>query len=110
LAPCWRPRPSVVSLHSLKDFVSALPKCSLPELLAGETLEQADVQVARLLRDVGGKGRDVGFRPAGPPGVHEGLMVPSLAVVLPDELLAQFDLLPFWYASRSQNRSSSAVP
>src|SRR5437867_4016584 len=87
-------RPCVVSLHSLKDFVSPLPKCSLTELLAGETLEQADVQVASLLRDVGGKGRDVGFWPAGPPGVHEGLMVPSLAVVLPDELLAQFDLLP----------------
>src|SRR5437867_3079392 len=63
-------------------------------VVGADPFEQADVQVARLLRDVGGKGRDVGFRPAGPPGVHEGLMVPSLAVVLPDELLAQFDLLP----------------
>src|SRR5207245_5953317 len=79
-----------------KRLCSAFPKKRiLTELFTREALEESNVQFAHLLRHVGGEGWDVGLRLARLPGLHQPLMVPGLAIVLPHELLAQFDLLPF---------------
>src|SRR5437016_5235434 len=55
-----------------------------------ESFSQTHVEIASLLRHVVGKGRDVRLRFPRGPCVPQGLVVPDLATVLPDELLAEF--------------------
>src|SRR3989442_1625067 len=65
----------------------------LAEPLPGQTFEQRNVEIAGLFQDIVRKRRDVGLRLSSLSRRRETVMVADLAVVLPDELLAQLHLL-----------------
>src|SRR2546428_3759945 len=70
-------------------------RCNSAELSPREALEQGDVEVALLFCDLLGQRWDIRFRPSRLPRLHERLVVSDLAVVLPDEFFAEFNLFPF---------------